>query len=469
MIRFIRDYFGGYYLLFFLSYFSIYFFLPIVPFVNIAILAASYYLIVKRLRFDVVISLILYSRCINGFVIFHNPTAFTVINLLTNVIPVLLYFAVIMGQQNSVTLKSRFINYKFTFLFFLMLTVSFLVNLSTSYDLLTKRYLPMAFFVLFLIAFTRNNDFHIGGIIQFFRAVFLASILTYFFSDYLLATLELMESDLAFSVESSSRTFSFTYFSFTRNMGPSWDHRIMAIMAYLYLLLSIIERPKYFRWDIILSAIVVVTTLSRGAIATYSLILLAYFYIEGKKRFVITMVSVGFVLFVVVLFSGSLLSDSAIDYLNSFNPLTKGNAFEQRSGFAHHAMKEFKESPILGSGVGYLSSRLINRHIIVENIIFPIATDAYWYILLAEMGIIGFFLYVLLLKEVFLTKNVILIALFLGFAIQLMGTDIPDMRFYYFAILVLVFIAKGRLRNSFQSADNTLPAADRINLQDSGK
>lgn len=327
----------------------------------------------------------------------------------------------------------------------------------------------MLFFALFLIVFTRIKDFNITGMVQFFRSVFLASILAYFFSNYLQTTLELMESDLTFSIASESQTYSFTYFSFTRNMGPTWDHRIMAIMAYLYLLLTIIERPKYFKLDIILSAIVVITTLSRGAIVTYSFILLAFFYINGKTRLIITMASVGLVLFVIVLFSGSLLSDSAAEYLNSFNPLAENNAFEQRSGFAHHAIDEFKESPIVGNGVGYLSSKLINRQIVVENAIYPIATDAFWYILLAEMGILGFLLYLLLLKEVFLTSNLLLVALFLGFSIQLMGTDIPDMRFYYFAVLVLVFIAKNRLRTANYSDNNSLSEVDIINGQDSAK
>ncbi len=442
MIRFIKEYFGGYYLLFFFSYLSIYFFPPVVPIVSVVILIVSYCFIIRRQRFDVIIALILYSRGLNGFVFLHNETAFFVINLLTNVFPTLLYFFIVLSQKGVVISKSAFVKYKYTILFFILLTISFIYNFLTSYDLLTKRYLPFAFFVFFLVGFTRIRDFNVNGIIRFFRSIFAASIIVFFFSDYLSITRELVQSDSIFSVASAPNSFSLTYFTFTRNLGPAWDHRIMAIMAYLYLLLSVIYKPKYLRWDIFLSLVIVVTSLSRGAILTYSFILLAHFFISGKQRLIITASSLSLLLVVLLFFTSSLLPDAALDYLQSFNPISENNALEQRAGFAHYAMDAFNESPIWGNGVGYLSSKLIERSIVVDRAIYSTATDAFWYILLAEMGLIGFLLYLLFLKEVFLSKNILTIALFIGFSIQLLGTDIPDMRFYYFAILVLVFMAK---------------------------
>jgi hypothetical protein len=449
MARLKNDFISAYYLLYFFSFVSIYFFLPIVPVISIIILITSYYLIIWKQRFDVVISLILYSRCLNGFVFFHNEAAFGVINFITNAFPVIVYFLIVLGQDRSFIRKSTFVKYKFTLLFFLFLTISFSINLSTSYDLITKRYLPFAFFVLFLIGFVREKDLDPTQVIRFFRSLLIASLVVFFFSDYLSSTRELMESDLPFSVASDSRTYSFTYFSFTRNMGPTWDHRIFAIFCYLYLLLSIVSRSKYLKWDIVLSSVIVITTLSRGGMLTYSLILLAYLFVVQRRLLLISLASVSLILIVFLIFSSILLPDAALEFLESFNPFASGNALEQRGGFAAYAKKEFFESPIFGNGVGHLSSNLITRSIEVDNAIYNTATDAFWYILLAEMGIVGFLLYLLFLKEVFVSKNVLTIALFVGFAIQLLGTDIPDMRFYYFSILVLGFMAKSKLSALF--------------------
>jgi len=345
--------------------------------------------------------------------------------------------------------KSTFVKHKFTFLFFILLTLSFLFNFSTAHDLITKRYLPMFLFVLFLVGFNRKEDFNIIGLIRFFRSIFISSLIVFFFSDYLSITRDLMESDLIFSVASDSNSFSLSYFSFTRNMGPTWDHRILAILAYLYLLLTVIHRPKYWKWDIALSLVIVVTTLSRGAILTYTFILVAHFILIGKRKLVIAFALIAFssllIVLTLVLFSGDLFSDSTLDYLRSFNPKSANNALDQRAVFADYSMTAFADGPIWGRGVGYLTSRLIERSIIVDGVSISAAGDAFWYILLAEMGIVGFLLYLLFLKEVFLSKSILSLALFLGFSIQLLGTDIPDMRFYYFAILVIVFMSKRAL------------------------
>jgi len=450
----IKEYFGNYYFLFFLSFLSIYFFSFATPFVNVVILGTSYYLIIRKQRLDVVIALILYSRCLNGFVIYHNQTIFQIINLMTNAIPVLLYFIITLSHDGAVLKKSVFVKYKFTLLFFALLTFSFLWNFSSSYDLITKRFLPMAFFVVFLILFSRPRDFDTEGVTRFFRTVLAASLIAYFFCDYLSITTEIMESDKAFSRSSDPRTFSFTYFTFNRNMGPTWDHRIFAIFCYLLLLLSIVNKSKYLKWDIILSSLVILTTLSRGGILTYSLILLAYFFVVQRRLIIVSIAFFIVVLLVFLFFSSVLLPEAVLDFLSSFNPTVSGNALEQRGGFAAYAMSEFIDNPIFGSGVGHLSSSLADHSIVLGNAIYNTATDAFWFILLAEMGIIGFLLYILFLKEVFLSKSVLMIALFIGFSIQLLGTDIPDMRFYYFGFLVIMHMTKKSLNVDMANSKN---------------
>lgn len=442
MISFIKEYFGLYYLFYFFSFLSIYFFPVLVPFWSVIILVSSYYLIIRKQRFDVVLALILYSRSLNGFVWLHNGTVFTTVNVATNLIPLLLYFFILLSRDKVLIKTSVFIKYKYTLLLFLLLTASFTLNFSTSYDIISKRYLPFALFVAFLVAFSGTIKLNVDAMLRFFRSIFVASIVVFIFSDYLAITRDLMESDSVFSVASDPNSFSLVYFSFTRNLGPAFDHRILAIMAYLFLLLCLIHKSEYLKLDIIISLIIVASSLSRGAILTYSFILVAYWFQMRKQKLVIVLLSLCLVMGTLFIFSKSLLTDSVLEYLQSFSPGSKDNALDQRAVFANYAMEKFSEHPIFGAGVGALTSNLIDRSLVVDGAVVTVVGDAFWYILLAEMGAVGIAFYLLFLKEVFLARNLLFVALFAGFVIQLLGTDIPDMRFYYFAILVLIFMAR---------------------------
>lgn len=451
MIKLVKDYVGVYYLLFFFSCLSIYFYPPVVPIFSVIILFTSYYLIIVRQRFDVVIALIFYSRSLNGFIFLHDKTAFLVVNLLTNALPILLYFFIVMSKGGFSIKKNTFLQYKYTILFFLLLTAGFVINFATSYDVISRRYVPLALFVFFLLAFTRIDDFNVDGILRFFRSVFIASIIVFFFSDYLSITRDLMESDSVFGVTSPPNSFNLVFFSFTRNVGPAFDHRILAIMAYLFLLMSIVHKSKYLKWDIIISIIIVVSSLSRGAILTYAFILAVY-WIKTRGLHMASVVTwVSIIVCALSLFSTNLINNSTQEYVQSFNPGSANNALEQRAAFANYAMDAFSVNPVFGSGVGALTSNLIERTIVVDGATIKVIGDAFWFILLAEMGIVGGLLYFLFLKEIFLVKNLLFVALFAGFLIQLLGTDIPDMRSFYFAFLVLVFMAKHAWLENSQS------------------
>ncbi len=454
MLKFISKYFGLYYSLFFVSYISVYFFPGFAAAVNVFILLMSYWMILKRQRLDVVIILILYSRCMNGFIIPHDKTAYLLINLLTNVVPFFLYLALLaLKKKIGLNLQLFTRQYRFTTLFFLLLTIGFILNFSISYDLVTKRYLPFMLFLLFLLFFKRT-DFNVYGLIRFLRATFFASLLLYFSSSYLPITRLLIESDSVFSVSSEPNSYSLIYMSFTRNMGFFWDHRILAIYSYLYLLLVIAYKPKYFRLDILLSLIIVITTTSRGGMVTYALIMFVYLLQVYRVRFLIFMGIAASVLIFALIIAGTFLPSSTLYFLNSFNPNSEYNAMSQRQFFSDYAMEAFQEKPVFGNGVGFLSSHLIDRHLVVDGAKVPAVTDAYWYVLLAEMGILGFVMYLLFLVEVFYSNKLLSIALLIGFSIQLLGTDIPDMRFYYFAILVTVYIINLKFRKISLNARN---------------
>lgn len=455
IIGFIDRYFGLYYLLFFFAYLSIYLLPQVAGVLNVFILIFSYFLIIKRQRLDVVIVLILYARCINGFIYPHHKSVYMIINILTNVVPLLLYLSSTLVHKKIKINRDTVLKHKYTFIFFAFLTLSFLVNITTSYDLITKRYLPFVFFLAFLILY-RKEDFDVYAMIRFFRSTFAAALLLYLLPDYLDITRTLIESDSVFSVASQPNSYSLVYFSLTRNMGYFWDHRILAIFSYLFLLLSIIFKPKYFKLDILLSLLIVLTTTSRGGQVTYVLILLAYLFQVYRYKLVLILSSFAALSVIFLFFAHSFIPPGTLFFLKSFSPNSEYNAISQRKGFSDYAMKEFKQSPVIGKGVGSLSSHTIERDLVVDGVRIPAAGDAYWYILLAEMGIVGFVLYLLFLMEVFYSSNIYNVALFVGFVVQLLGTDIPDTRFYYFAILVLIYIANNKLKSN--ALEKKLPA-----------
>lgn len=448
-VKSLVEFFGLPSLLFGLSFFSIYFFQVLSPFLNVVILLYAYRQIIKHHRFDFVIMLVLFSRCINGFVIPHNYTIYNVFNVLTNVMPLPAYvFGLYLSKLLSFSILEQTKRFKFTLLFFVVLTFGFVVHFSTMGDLVTKRYMPLLLFVVFTLFITRKEDLNINALLQFFRVMFLCSIIIYFLPGYVGITTRLMESDSIFSVASPPRTYSLAYMGFTRNMAFIWDHRIAAILAYLYLLLSLINKPKFYGIDILLSAVLVVISTSRGSMVTYGFVLAAYLFIKYRFRFVlVTALAAGSVAFLAVKASG-FLPPKLERFVLSFNPASKSNALNQRKIFADYGLEAYRQNKLFGNGVGYLSSTKINRYLLVDKVRVPTVGDAFWYVLLGEMGLVGVVLYALFLMEVFHSSSLLNLALLAGFALQLLGTDIPDMRFYYFAILVLVYTINTQLSSN---------------------
>src|SRR5688500_1010231 len=96
-----------------------------------------------------------------------------------------------------------------------------------------------------------------------------------------------LESDSVFKVSIPPNSYSIANFKLVRNYGFIWDHRIMGIVAYLFLLLSLVFRPRYFKLDVLLSSVAVLTTTSRGAIVTYAVIFIAYLLQTYGRRFIV--------------------------------------------------------------------------------------------------------------------------------------------------------------------------------------
>ena len=361
-----------------------------------------------------------------------------------NIIPTILMILRFVLTESQKTNFKIIKQYKFGILFLIFLTFGLFTNISIVYDLVSKRYLPLLFFFLFLL-YRSSYKINTEELIKFFRTIFIAMIILYFYENYLPITKSLIESDTIFSVSLPKNSYSLVYLSITRNMGIFWDHRILAIFSYLYLILILAYKKNNYLPDILISFLVVLSSTSRGGIITYLLILLTFIIHKGQIRNFI----VGAILLIILTLgfnvSKKLIDVNKLNFLKSFNITSQYNALSQRKVFSSIALEAFRKKPIFGNGVGFLSSINIERNLYVDGTYIPAVGDAYWYILLAEMGIVGLLLYFLFLVEVFNSFNLFNIALFFGFCIQLLGTDIPDMRFYYYSILVIVFLVNEKL------------------------
>jgi hypothetical protein len=114
-----------------------------------------------------------------------------------------------------------------------------------------------------------------------------------------------------------------------------------------------------------------------------------------------------------------------LDFIETFNIFSgsKTNAFEQRSSSRDMAINNFISSPLFGKGFGKLNIR-----------------DAYIYLVLAEIGIVGFALFMLSFAELFVRLNIYSFAMAFGLISSMLGTDIPNMGFYYLCVLLVMYL-----------------------------
>jgi hypothetical protein len=131
------------------------------------------------------------------------------------------------------------------------------------------------------------------------------------------------------------------------------------------------------------------------------------------------------------------LSYIYMDYIEPVISVGGENPLAQRADFSLFAWNAFLQSP-LGLGLGAL--RNITTGVDLGYHVFDSVTDAFLLILLAEVGIVGFLVFALSLRELAWGKNVPSKALFLGLTIQMVGTDIPDFGPPYFAAMALIIL-----------------------------
>jgi hypothetical protein len=124
-------------------------------------------------------------------------------------------------------------------------------------------------------------------------------------------------------------------------------------------------------------------------------------------------------------------------FFDSFLLGSDDNALSQRSGFREYSLNIFYDNP-MGTGVGSLKGIGPVRDIAVGGALLHTVGDSFLFSKLGEMGVVGFLLFILSLSEVILRKSMYSLALLVGILIQLAGTDVADMKQFYFIFLVLI-------------------------------
>jgi O-antigen ligase len=244
------------------------------------------------------------------------------------------------------------------------------------------------------------------------------------------------------------------YFGFLRNHGIFFDGRILGIFIYAYLYLILQIQKNVSKLEIIFLTLLVLTTVSRGAIAVYTLILISYVFKKSNllDRFITKITFFKRLMLVVFLLVIGITSVTVFQsfgndiktFVSTFNLLSKENALSQRSIYQEEALLVFSQNPILGAGVGSLTAKgTIDINLSVGNTSISAVTDAFIFTKLGEMGIVGFSLFLMSIFQIIVFKNsIISYGLFLGFLMHLMGTDIPDIFMPYFCLLIIFVYVK---------------------------
>lgn len=427
----------AYLLLFPVSYFFIYNNNGIYKIINLLIILSSYYLIVVKRSFYPVIFLVLYSRCINGFVWQDSKTIYSVINLITGYLPSLLYICIMSRFLTYKKIKEIvFSKYNVTFLYILSLLIYLTIDMELSWQFFFPRVVPMIMFILIMCVIP--EEIEILKLIKFFRYICIASIAVFFLMNYVEISSSLLESGIVFS--KPEEVYTIKMFGMPRNMGIFWDFRIFGIFTVVYLFSSLIQKKYSFRWfDILLSLFSLMTTLARGSMVVATILILVFIIHERRFRLIAAVFVLVSVLAISII-SVAQYNDDVMKVVSSFNVFSKEeNALSQRGGFVEYALEKFKENP-LGGGIGSLKATGPDRSITVGEASYSNASDAFLAIQLAEVGIFSFILFVGSFFEILWYRSWLGLALVVGFFIQMTGTDIPDMGVFYFMALVMLTI-----------------------------
>jgi len=417
------------------------------PFIVPIFISLCYLKIIRERNILDVLILIITSRVLMGFVVIKNDFSFNVINVLCNYLPVFMFL--LLGSINKNKVKNSFLkSYKWTLSYTLILIILCFYNLKYSITEFPQQVLPMIFFTF--VCYHKKIVIDTSRVINFFRVLFLANLIPYFIPGYTKSVYYLMNEGIVFK-ESMSIPLGLTDILF-KNVGFTFDWRILGQFAIIYLLFVIVKSDnKRNWWDHLLIIFTLLTSFSRGpiiiALLIYSLFLYRiYFSINFKKKIIQFIIPFSLLLTISIYFVSS--NQGIITYLSEYNVLNEKNAISQRGGFSSYALDKAKGNIFFGLGIGNLSSLNANNYIDlgytditqVKKVYYSAVVDAYWALSIAEKGIIGTIFFVLSFLEIFYRKkNYYFLLLTFGLFINLIGTDIPKEGMFYFAILIFLF------------------------------
>lgn len=386
-----------------------------------------------------------------GFTVPTNSTVFNIMNAVCNYIPIFLYLYLkpLHFRKPNYELISK---YKWTIIYTVALLVLCFYNLSYAVTEFPHEILPLVL-LCFTICFS-STHVNIDHILNFFRFSFLASLIIYCIPGYDVKADQLLRNSIVFK-EPTILPLKLDAI-LTKQMGFVFDWRIMGQLAVIYLLILIINKKgRLHLLDHTLLVLVLITTFSRGPVVMALLVYAGLFV----NRVLHKNWSYGFLILaissIVAVYIGvnyiSANSSTIKEFASSFFSGSRNNAIEQREGFAFYAVERSEGHRLQGLGIGALSSKNAYNKIYFgyrdkekkHKLYYEKVGDAYWALSLGEKGILVLILFIVSSIEIFYRyKNLIFAFFYIGFAINLIGTDVPKEAMYYFCILIIVINIK---------------------------
>lgn len=414
--------------------------------INNIVIIMAYYLLVKYQTVVIVVILILSSRVLNGFLGVNGSNSYSYGIVITTYLPMLVF--ILLKTKKSTCFKLKDINkIKFAIIFIFYSILSFIFNINTAYPMLTKNIIPLSYFIIFSVFYYKEYQaIKITHVVIYFRVILLFSLVVYFRPDYYLVYSSLMQSGYVFGVP-VVQPFS-DYFGFIRNHGIFFDGRIFGIFIYTYLYVLMQSKKKIQIIEILMLSIITLTTVSRGNIIVFFGLMSIYAFKQmlfiKRVAFFLVVVLIGVLL---LNNTGAVSSESLSNFISSFNIIGENNAFSQREGFSEYAIAKFTERPLFGYGLGSLTARdTIERHVKVGSVYYNTVSDAYLFTILAELGLLGFVLFLLSLIDIIISRyDILSVGFFLLFLSHMIGTDIPNISMPYFCLLLLLINSKQRV------------------------
>lgn len=422
------------------SYLMCYIYLPLVTIFSLFFLVVFYYGLITYQRIEFYFfSLLVYRPFIELMFPFKGGMS---LGILFIVYLPILYFGLIRPRFNL-----RFLNqHKFLILYLLFSFISGAYFHTFSMYIYQNRYGSLVLFLYFGIVYRKEIDYRLWLLL--FRIIFSTCLIVYFFPNYTVQTNWLMGD---YGIFGDPIPVEETSYVIPRNGGFYFDCRLLGLLSIIYYIISLLFKDnKYRKIDIMLSLVILLTSTSRGAMLLGIFVYLGY-VLEKKRISIKSLLKYcvsGCAVFLLLTML-SLFIKPIAEFINTFNPFNETGAVAQRMIYIGYGVTRFLESPLIGIGAGALKGNELfdwgelfvgGEYYHKETYI----TDSFLTSTLAEVGIIGFILFLIYQKEIFYNKSIFSIMLMMGLFSQMFGTDIPDIGIQY---MVILFLCKSVINN----------------------